>query len=83
MAIYEPQTEEHASIRDQASAFIHDLSHELKEEIVQISTGEQPVKSEADVIVRKHVMGLIGVLFGLVVVILLLAIAVIAFYGHR
>jgi len=83
MAIYEPQTEEHASIRDQASEFIHDLSHELKEEIVQIGTGEQPVKSDADLIVRKHVMGLIGVLFCLVVVILLLAIAVIAFYGHR
>jgi hypothetical protein len=83
MAIYEPQTEEHASIREQTSEFFHDLSHELKEEIVQIGAGEQPTKSQADIIVRKHLMGLIGVLFGVVAVILLLAIAVIAFYGHH
>jgi len=78
MVIHEPQAEEHVSIRDQAAEFIHDFSHELKEEITQIGTGEQPVKSDADLIVRKHVMGLIGVLFGLVAVILLIAIAIIA-----
>jgi ElaB/YqjD/DUF883 family membrane-anchored ribosome-binding protein len=82
MAIHEPQTEEHASVKEQARELFHDLSTELKEEIQEIRTGEQPVKPQADLFVRKHVMGLIGLLFGLVAVILLVAIAVIAVYGH-
>jgi len=83
MAIYEPQAEDHPSLKQQGHELFHDLSTEIKDEIHEIRTGEQPVKPQADVIVRKHLMGLVGILFGIVAVILLIAIAVISLYGHR
>jgi len=82
MAINQPQTKEHESIKEQTREFFHDLSGEFKHEIHEIRSGEQPVNPQADLIVRKHVMGLINLLFGLVAIILLIAIAVISVYGH-
>ena len=58
------------------------LSDELKQEILEISCGEQPVEPQADLIVRKHLMGIIVLLFGLVALILLVSIVVIDLYAH-
>jgi hypothetical protein len=59
----------------------HDLTEELKEEIHGIRTGEQPVKPQADLIVRRHVMGIIILLFVLVALILLISMAVLRAHG--
>jgi hypothetical protein len=81
MAIEEPQTMHHASVKEQVSELFHDLSNEFKEEIHDIRTGEQPVEPQADLIVRRHVTGLIILLFALTAFILLVAMAVIYLYG--
>jgi hypothetical protein len=68
---------------EQAEELFHDLTSELKEEIHDIYTGEQPVEQKADLIVRRHLMGLILLLFVITAIILLVAIGVISFYGHH
>jgi hypothetical protein len=82
IAMSQTHVEHHASLKDQAGELFHDLSDELKQEILDIRTGAQPVKHDADLIVRRHVMGIIILLFGLVALILLVAMAVIASYSH-
>jgi len=72
----------HPGVKEQASVLFHDLTSELKEEIHDIYTGEQPAVQQADLIVRKHLIGLIILLFVLTVVILLASMGVIAWYGH-
>jgi hypothetical protein len=81
MAIGEPQTTHHGSVKHQVDELFHDISSELREEIHDIRTGEQPVEPQADLIVRKHVTGLIILLFALTAFILLAAMAVIYLYG--
>ncbi|HEX4285683.1 MAG TPA: hypothetical protein VHZ28_11375 [Terracidiphilus sp.] len=70
---------------DEGDGLFHDLSQELKEEINEIYYGEQPVKPQADLIVRRHVMGIIILLFGLVALILLISMGVLGLHGplHR
>jgi len=72
----------HISVKDQASELFHDLTGELKEEIHDLYTGEQPAEQQADLIVRKHLIGLIILLFVLTVVILLASMGVIVWYGY-
>jgi hypothetical protein len=71
-----------ASVRELANELFQDLSDELKQEILEIRSGEQPVEPQADLIVRKHLMGIIVLLFGLVALILLVSIIVIDLYAH-
>ena len=81
MAIELAHTQHHESVREQASELFHDLSTELKQEILEIRSGERPIKQQADLIVRRHVMGIIILLFGLVALILLIGIAAISLHG--
>jgi hypothetical protein len=85
MAVDRVLDKHQAGINEKAAALFHDLSSELKEEIRGIRYGEQPVKPQADLIVRRHVMGIIILLFGLVVLILLIGMAALGLHGplHR
>lgn len=79
MSPHHPET-----VREKADHLFSDFSNEIKVEIDEIRHGEAPAQdSQADLFVRKHVMGLILILFGLVALILLIGIAFVAFYGHH
>jgi RNA 3'-terminal phosphate cyclase len=72
------------TIREQAQHLLDDFSREVKTEIDEIRHGEAPTHGgEADLFVRRHVMGLILIMFGLVALILLVGIAFVAFYGQH
>lgn len=72
------------TIREQAQHLLDDFSHEVKTEIDEMRHGEVPAQGgEADLFVRRHVIGLILILFGLVALLLLVGIAFVAFYGHH
>lgn len=72
------------TVREQAEHLFEDLSSEVKLEFDEIRNHEAPTHgSQADMFVRKHVMGLILILFGLVALILLIGIAFVAFSGHH
>ncbi len=70
-------SEHPAGIAEQAGEFFHDLTGELKEEIHDLRTGEQPVEQKADLVVRRHVNGLVILLFAITAAILLAAIGAI------
>ena len=60
------------------------VKHEVKHEISNIRDNKEPVDpTQSDVLVQKHVNGLVITLFCLVAVILIAAIAVIALHGHH
>ena len=72
------------TVREQAQHLLDDFTHEVKVEIDEIRHGDAPTQgSQADLFVRRHVMGLILILFGLVALILLIGIGFVAFYGHH
>lgn len=72
------------TIREQAQHLLDDFSSEMKLEFGEIRNHEAPTHGgQADMFVRNHVMGLILILFGLVALILLIGVAVVAFYGHH
>jgi hypothetical protein len=72
------------TVREQAEHLFEDLSSEVKLEFDEIRHREAPTHGgQADVFVRKHVMGLILILFGLVALILLIGIAFVAFSSHH
>ena len=59
------------------------LKDEVKHEIAHMRNSKEPVDpTESDVLVQKHVNGLVIVLFSLVAIILLAALVAIAIYGH-
>jgi hypothetical protein len=72
-------------LADEGHGLFHDLSQEMKDEVSGMRHGEQPVKPQADLIVRRHVMGIIILLFGLVALILLISMGVLGLHGplHR
>jgi hypothetical protein len=76
-------TRQHSGVIEQTGELIHDLANELKEEIHDLRTGEQPVEPQADLIVRKHISGLIILLFVLTALILLVGIAVVYLYANH
>ena len=79
-----PQTEHHETVREQAEHLFQDLSSEMKIEIAEIRGGDTLARStQADLFVRRHVMGLILILFGVVALILLIGIGAIAIHGHH
>jgi hypothetical protein len=82
----QPQPSHRASIPMHAQALFHDLSGEVKQELDEMRHGELPpqpseTQPHADLFVRRHVIGLILILFGLVALILLLGIAAVAVFG--
>jgi hypothetical protein len=80
----ELSTEHHAGIKEKAEDFLQDFSGEVKVEMAEMQLGELPGEtSEADHFLRRHVLGLILILFGIAALILLLGIAAIAIYGHH
>jgi len=81
MAAEQRWAEEHAGVSGQARALFHDLADEIKEELHDIRTGEQPVEPRADLIVRKHLIGLIILLFAITAVILLAGMIVIYLFN--
>ena len=77
-------TEHHAGIQEHAGELLQDLSNEAKVEMIEMQQGELPGESsQSDHFLRRHVLGLILILFGVAALILLLGIAAIAIYGHR
>jgi hypothetical protein len=73
----------HESVKEQAENLFHDLSSELKHEVGHADSAEESLNSpDADLLVRKHVMGLILILFALVAVMLIVGIGGIALFGH-
>ena len=76
MAIRTAHAERHTGMIGQAGKLFHDLISELKEEIHDLRTGEQPVEPQADLILRRHLMGLIVLLFAITAFILLAAVGV-------
>lgn len=72
------------TVREQAEHLLKDFSSEVKLELDEIRNHEAPTHGgQADIFVRKHVMGLVLILFGLVALILLIGIAFVAFSGHH
>ena len=73
----------HESVSAQAAEFYNDIAGEMKQEVQDFRGGGQPIENpNSDLVVRKHVLGLIIFLFGLVAVVLLLSIGGIWIAGH-
>ena len=81
MATEQGRAEEYAGVSGQAKVLFHDLADEIKEELRDIRTGEQPVEPRADLIMRKHLTGLIILLFALTAIILLTGMIVIYLFN--
>jgi hypothetical protein len=69
-------THTHPSVKELVTDFFADVEHELERETLPSHDS-----SQADLVVRKHVDGLVIFLFSFVVLFLLAAIAAIAIYG--
>jgi hypothetical protein len=67
---------------ERAGKLFHDLTSELKQEIHDLHTGEQPVEAHANLIVRRHLNGLFILRFAVTALILLSAVAVLFLYSR-
>jgi hypothetical protein len=67
---------------ERAGKLFHDLTSDLKEDIHDLRTGEQPVEAHANLIVRRHLNGLIILLFAVTALILLSAVGVLYLYSR-
>ena len=81
MAIVQMRDVDHRSVMEQIRSLFHDLTGEIKEELHDLRTGEQPVEQRADLIVREHLMGLIILLFAVTSIILLAGMGVIDLFN--
>ncbi len=81
MAIVQIRDVDHRSVVEQIRSLFHDLTVEIKEELHDLRTGEQPVEQRADLIVREHLMGLIILLFAVTGIILLAGMVVIDLFN--
>jgi len=76
-----PNTDE--SVPAQAADFYNDVTGEMKQEVQDFRGGGLAIENpNSDLVVRKHVLGLIIFLFALVAVGLLVAIGGIWIFGH-
>ena len=74
--------EHRAGANEKAAALFQEISGELKEEVRGIRYNEQPAKPQADLTIRRHVMGIIILLFGLAALILLISMSVPGLHGQ-
>jgi hypothetical protein len=81
MAIEQMRGEDRKGVAEQIRSLFHDLTGEIKEELHDLRTGEQPVEQRADLIVREHLMGLIILLFAVTSIILLAGMIVIELFN--
>jgi hypothetical protein len=81
MAIVQMRGEDRKSVAGQIRSLFHDLTVEIKEELHDLRTGEQPVEPRADLIVCEHLMGLIILLFAVTSIILLAGMVVIDLFN--
>ena len=67
---------------ERTGELFHDLTSDLMDEIHDLRTGKQPVEPHANLIARRHLNGLILLLFAVSALILLSAVAVLYLYSR-